>query len=162
MGHREMLYLVGALVLFGSVMLNSTRFTMGQNDAIFQRELEFYAISLAQSYIEEAKTKEFDENVIGASPPLPSGFTSPASLGVESGETYPTFDDVDDYNNFAVQDSTSRATFDVEIVVGYVEAADPSVTVNYRTYNKNMFVTVSSPYMDWPVGLSYVFGYIQN
>ena len=162
MGHRELILLLGALVLFGLLMLSSNRYTRDQNDAIYQQELEFYAISLAQSFIEEAKTKAFDANVINASPPVPSGFTSSGSLGPSGGETYPNFNDVDDFNNFTFQDSTSRAVFDVDIDVDYVESADPATGVNYETFYKNITVTVESPYMDWPIQLSYVFGYIQN
>ena len=162
MGHREMILLLGALVLFGLLMLSLNQYAMDQNDVIFEQELEFYAISLAQSFIEEAKTRAFDTTVINASPQLPSGFTSFGGLGPDGGETYPNFNDVDDFNNFTFQDSTGRAVFDVDIDVGYVESADPETGVNYETFYKNMTVTVDSPYMDWPVQLNYVFGYIQN
>ncbi len=162
MGHREMIFLLGALVLFGALMLSLNRYAMDQNDVLFEQELEFYAISLAQSFIEEAKTKAFDLNVINASPQqLPSGFTSPP-LAPAVGETYPNFNDVDDFNNFTFQDSTSRAVFDVNISVGYVESNDLETIVNYPTFYKKMAVTVTSPYMDGPVQLNYVFGYILN
>ena len=159
MGRSELLLVLGALMLFGVTMLSANRYMVDQNESIIQREYELYAISLVQSFYEEAKTKEFDENVIGASPPVPSGLTEYDQLGPGGGETYPIFDDIDDYNGLALTDTTSRGYFDVAIVVGYVEETDPDVIVNYETLFKTIFVSVSNPYLNQPAQLSFLFGY---
>ena len=161
MGRSELLLVLGALMLFGITRLSTNRYMVDQNDSIIQREYELYAISLVQSFYEEAKTKAFDNNVIGASPPVPSGLTAYDQLG-PGGETYPIFDDIDDYNGLALTDSTARGNFDVTIEVGYVEENDPEVIVNYETLFKTIFVSVSNAYLMQPVQLSFLFGYINN
>ena len=162
MGRSELLFVLGAIMLFGLTMLSTNRYMVDQNESIIQREYEFYSISLAQSFIEEAKTKAFDENVIGASPPVPSGLTAYNLLGPGFGETYPNFDDIDDYNGLALTDSTTRGDFDVAIQVGYVEETATEVIVNYETLFKTIFVSISNPYLNQPVQLSLLFGYIKN
>ena len=106
---------LGALMLFGLTMLSTNRYIADQNESIIRQEYEWYSISLAQSFIEEAKTKAFDANVINASPSVPSGFTPYGQLGPAAGETYPNFDDIDDYNGLALTDSTTRGNFDITI-----------------------------------------------
>ncbi len=59
MGYRELLLVLGAITLFGITMLSTNRFMADQNDDIWRREFETYALSLAESYIEEARAKAF-------------------------------------------------------------------------------------------------------
>ena len=163
MGHRELLLVLGALILFGVTMLSTNRYVVDQNESIIQREYEFYAISLAQSFIEEGKTKEFDVEIINASPPVPSGFTGNGQLGPGAGESYPNFDDVDDYNGLSLTDSTSRGNFDVTIEVGYVKETTPEIIeVSQKTFYKKMIVTIANPYLIQPVQLDYIFSYFGN
>ncbi len=169
MGQRELLLVLGALTLFGITMLSTNRYVAEQNDSLFQLEFEYYAVSLAQSYIEEAKTKAFDANFINTSVQNPDGYTDPDSLGVDPVpdslgigpvEVYPNYSDIDDYNGFSVTDSTSRGEFALNIQVGYVTEANPGVVVGVRTFYKNMTVAVSNQYLVSPVHVSYVFGNI--
>lgn len=162
MGRSELLLVLGALILFGLTRLSTNRYMVDQNESIIQREYEFYAISLAQSFIEDGKTKEFDVNVINASPPVPSGFTGNGQLGPEAGEFYPTFDDVDDYNGLSLTDRTSRGNFDVTIEIGYVQETNPEVIVNQKTLYKKMIVTVANAYLIQPVQLDFIFSYFGN
>ncbi|MCZ6820725.1 MAG: hypothetical protein O7G31_14735 [Calditrichaeota bacterium] len=162
MGHSELLLTLGAIAIFGMVLLTTNRRMIEQNDNMIQREFEYYAISAAQTFIEEAKTKWFDENVILASPDS-SGFTSYSTLGPE-GETYANFNDVDDYHGYsaAVIDTTARDSFFVNITVGYVSETDPETQLTAEAYYKKMTVTITNRYLDAPVSLRYVFGYLQN
>jgi len=169
MGQRELLLVLGALTLFGVTMLSTNRYVAHQNDSLFQLEFEYYAVSLAQSFIEEAKTKAFDANFVNTAIQVPDDYTDPDSLGVNAVpdslgigpvEIYPNFSDIDDYNGFAVIDSTSRGEFTINIQVGYVTDTDPDVVVGVRTFYKKMTVTVSNDYLLSPVQVSYVFGNI--
>lgn len=159
MGHRELLLVLGAIMLFGVTMLSTNRYVVDQNESIIQREYEFYSISLAQSFIEEGKTKIFDVNGAVSDP---SELTQWNQLGPAVGETYPNFNDVDDYNNLSLTDSTSRGEFDVSISVFYVDENDPETPFNDETWYKRMNVTIDNPYLTQPIVLGYVFGYIQN
>lgn len=164
MGHRELLLVLGAITLFGLTRLSTNRYMVGQNDAVWRREFETYALSLAESYIEEARAKAFfDETLNGGAPAVPAGFTDPDALGPDGAEVYPNFNDVDDFDRFATVDSTKRANFEVSIQVDYVEDTAPTVMVNYETRFKNMTVTVThNSFINVSFQLSYVFGYTSN
>ena len=162
MGQRELLLVLGALILFGLTMLSTNRYVIDQNESIIQREFEFYGISLAQSFIEEAKTKAFDENVINGAVTVPAQLTHWNSLGPDGGETHPNFDDVDDYNGLALTDNTGRDEFTVSIEVGYIDETDPETILTIRSYYKRMNVTISNPYLIQPIVLGFVFSYLPN
>lgn len=163
MGRSELLLVLGALILFGLTRLSTNRYMVDQNESIIQREYEFYAISLAQSFIEEGKTKAYDVAVINASPPVPSGFTGNGGLGPAAGEFYPNFNDIDDYNGLSLTDSTSRGNFDIDIIVGYIKEATPEIIeVNQKTFHKKMIVTVTNPFLIQPVQLDFIFSYFGN
>jgi len=161
MGQRELLLVLGALILFGLTMLSTNRYVIDQNESVIQREFEFYSISLAQTFIEEAKTKAFDEKVINGTVNNPGQLTLWNLLGPE-GETHPNFDDVDDYNGLTLTDSTGSDEFDVSIEVGYIDETDPETIVNNRHYYKRMNVTISNPFLIQPLVLGFVYAYIQN
>ncbi|MCH8020576.1 hypothetical protein IH785_12015 [candidate division KSB1 bacterium] len=163
MGQRELLLVLGALILFGLTMLSTNRYVIDQNESIIQREFEFYGISLAQSFIEEAKTKAFDEKVINGAVNAPGQLTHWNSLGPDAGETHPNFDDVDDYNGLTLTESTGRDTFDVSIEVGYIlDETDPETIINSRSWYKRMNVTISNPFLIQPLVLGFVFSYLPN
>ena len=161
MGQRELFLSLGAVILFGIIILNTNQRMVEQSDSDLVRQLEFYAISLAKSYLEEAKAKEFfDENLNGAWPQVPSGLTDPGSLGPE-GELYPNFDDYDDFHGLVAVDSSLGINFYVTINVGYVEQAQPDSVVNLKTFYKFMSVAVTdSNYLSTPCQVGYVFGYM--
>ena len=163
MGRSELLLVLGALILFGLIMLSTNRYVIDQNESNIQREFEFYGISLAQSFIEEAKNKAFDEKVINAAVTGPNQLTHRNSLGPDAGETHPNFDDVDDYAGLILIDSTGRDEFEVSIEVGYIlDETDPETIINSRTWYKRMNVTISNPFLIQPLVLGFVFSYLPN
>ncbi len=62
----------------------------------------------AQELMEEVKSKGFDENI---TPPWTK------TLGPDSGETYPNFDDIDDFNGYS---DTPAAGFTRSVAVDFV------------------------------------------
>jgi hypothetical protein len=162
MGQRELLLLLGAITLFGVAAFNVKRFSVDQNESMLRRQIEFYAVSLAQSFIEEANAKAFDAQDTNPSSPDPEDFTDLAALGPEAGEVYPGFNDVDDYDGFFKTDTTSLGAFKVNIQVGYVQETNPNVVVNTKTFYKKAAVTVTHEFLKMPVNLNHVFGYRKN
>jgi hypothetical protein len=72
--------------------------------------------ALASDLMEEVLSKSWDENATAVGPISDGLKTLPASLGPESGETRPAFDDIDDYNGYSesppkVQDGQVLADF---------------------------------------------------
>jgi len=94
-----------------------------------------------------------------ASSAVPNGFTAPDSLGADSGEVYPNFNDFDDYNGLNITRATGYGTYTITAVVFYVQAGSPTVNANAKTSHKRLQVTVNHPDMRGPVTLSYVKSY---
>lgn len=162
MGEREMILVLGAMFFFSMTSLSVNRFCLQNDEIMMQSEFDYYAISLAQGIIEEAKTRYFDVAVEGATPPLsslPGLFTYPC--GPRWNESYPNYSDVDDYNGLDLNINTSRANYRVRVVVGYVNETNLNTLVGYKTFYKKMTVTVTSNYISAPIALSHVFSYYE-
>lgn len=162
MGQREMIFTIGAIILFSINTLTINRLGLVQSTATTNQQVEFYAVNLAQRFIEEAKTRAFDENVINATPvALPDGFTDPP-LGPGGGESYPNFDDVDDFNGLNLAVPTRMDSMTVTVTVDYVSEANLDSVVTNKTFFKRMRVQVRSPYLNRPMQASYVFAFQRN
>ena len=121
-----------------------------------ENEIEYYAISMAQRIIEEAKTRKFDLFA------PPQDFTAPWSLGPANYESYPLVNDVDDYHRFDRTINTPQGPYRVQVQVYYVEETNIDHIVSHRTNYKKMTVTVTSDYLSHPIVLNHVFSYISK
>lgn len=149
MNTGQMILVLGALVLF-SALLPSLNGSVIYNDrTMIATNAELTAISLAQKIIGEAGTKAFDEYCVTSRPSSPNQLTNVASLGAEGGETYPNFDDVDDYNNATIVDTTTMPSvrFNITGTVTYVDPNSPNNDSSGKTFLKRLRVTVTSPYL---------------
>jgi len=161
MGQQQLMLTLGAIVLFSLVSLSVNRLVLNHTDAIYGQQAEFYAIKLAQRFIEEAKVKAFDENTINATTGSVNGFKLPP-MGPEPVESYPNFDDVDDFNAFTTTLSTNIGAMTVSISVDYVQETNLDLVVATKTFYKKMSVTVQSDYLTSPVTAHYVFAFQKN
>lgn len=163
MGQRELLLALGAITLFSITSVTINRLSLRNSEAIYAQQAEFYAVSVAQQFVEEAKTKAFDElSIVGNPATMPSGF-SPTPMGPGVDESYPNFDDVDDFNGYTTTLSTDMGDMNVTIAVDYVSDANlDSVVSPVKTFYKKMFVTVQSDYLNSPVAVQYVFAFQKN
>lgn len=166
MGEREMFLVLGAMFFFTMTSLSVNRFCLDNNEVMMRSEFDYYAVSLAQGIIEEAKTRYFDVAVEGTPPPLsslPGAFTYPC--GPRWDEHYPNFTDVDDYNglNLTVTANVNgpKVNYTVDVVVGYVTETNLNTFVSYKTFYKKMIVRVTSTYISAPVVISHVFSYYE-
>lgn len=167
MGYRELFLVLLSSVLLTLLMTQINSNTVQGREALQQLELEHTAASIAQQFIEEAKSKNFDAWVGIVDPP----FTPYNQLGKGVGESYPNFNDVDDYDDFSRTiyvngenfESDSTVTdgipFNVNIQVQYVNEAKPDSAVSEETYLKRMTVTVSSSYFPGSITVKHVFSY---
>lgn len=160
MGEREMFLVLASLFFFSVTSLSVNRFCLNNSEIIMQGEYEKFAISLAQRFIEEAKTRAFDAaSESGSTANPPSDFTYP--LGPRWNEYYPVFTDVDDFHRLSLQVPTDKATYNVYVTVGYVYENDPDVVITSKTYHKKMTVTVSSSVLPQDIVLSHVYSYYE-
>jgi Flp pilus assembly protein TadG len=152
MGGVQMMLVLGAMVLLSLLVLNINRTQMFSEQQMSQSEYTMAATAVGQSLVNEAAGKAFDAATATDEKAAVSTFTAPRSLGRGSWETYPDFNDFDDYHRFTTTRSTPRAgTFRLAGSVDYVNPATPNTASNVRTRMKRIRVTVTSDFMDQPV-----------
>lgn len=154
-GFSELLQTMAAMVLFSLILLTSNRMIFLNSQKEVESSAEKKAITIAQTYIEEARALPFDANSISGPPgTVPDGFTA---CGPGSGETTRAdFNDFDDYHGFNDtvdwQPGSGDNAFDVDIEVLYVSpSADFDIASGHTgtpyTEFKKMVVTVTSDYL---------------
>jgi len=158
----DILILLGAVVIFAILSLNTNRMLNNHNSAILESELTYTGIAKAQDVIDHARVLAFDETTIGGAEPavVPDGFTDPADLGsVSDGDSASVYDDFDDFNGMSETDTTAEAIYAVSAEVMYVTSGDPDTDAGTQTKYKKLTVTVSSPYLDNSITMSFIKGY---
>jgi hypothetical protein len=164
MGYRELFLVLLSVVLLTTLMVQINASTNESRDALFELEIAHTAASIAQQYLEEIKSKQFDalSSVIPTSS-MPGGFTAWNSLGHGWWETYPNYNDVDDYHGFTRTHYLNGIDYSVAIQVHYVRDTAPDAAYNDETFFKRVTVTVTSSYLTDPnmdtIVLKQVFSY---
>jgi len=146
MNTSQMMITLGALVLLSLVILRVNNGFLTTNSVLIDSKLGVLAASIATSVIEEATGKAFDNNTDSTSVSNLTDLSN--SLGAESGEIHPNFNDFDDYDDHTRIDKTfPAAEFHVDCFVDYVKDTDLDGKTTSRTWNKKITVYVSSPSM---------------
>lgn len=158
---------MGAMMLLSFLVLrfNSIHLTAAQ--ASYNSKFGIVATSLANSLIEEAKDRSFDKVALDTTIKIDSPSDFSGTLGKESGEVYPNFNDFDDYNDLLTIDSLSLrnpqtgapTTFEIRSKVMYVNEANPDVVSASQTYHKKIQVAVFSDAMIDTVKIETIFSY---
>ncbi|MCZ7602344.1 MAG: hypothetical protein QY331_14830 [Melioribacteraceae bacterium] len=157
MNTGQMLITIAALMLLTLVILRVNNNFLSTNTILMENKFGVLAVSLATSILEEAKGKAFDHNTdtntVTSSNQL-------STIGPESGEVYPNFNDFDDFNGFSKIDSTlPSAPFKIECEVHYINPSNPNLTTGSKTWHKRMNVTVSSDFMQDTIRLTSIYSY---
>ncbi len=164
MNTGQILLVIGALTLLSIVSLSVNTLIVSKTTTILQAEAELTAISIAQSMLDEVKTKYFDQRVAYDSVKVfnPSFFTAPASFGPSGAEAVKVplpeppdtvvpyksmkksnYDDVDDYHNYRrFYYSHALGLFTVVDTVFYVLESNPDQVSGTQTFVKKIVVTV--------------------
>ena len=167
----NMILTIGAVLLFGTFLSITNKLMIGNNQIASQNEYYITGISLAQSIIDEAKTKSFDQKTVSGSVSSRSSLTSPDSLGRDglseqsvpvvdtltaavpystSGKGYLSsvrFNDIDDYKGYSRIVNTPRSEgYKLRVTIGYVSETCPDSSSASKTYAKKMIVKVTSPF----------------
>ncbi len=131
---------IAALGMLTFVILNSNKTSLSTLDSITYNKGLIAANSLALSLFNEISSKAYDENTITGTTIVSANDFSP-NLQAESGETYPNFDDVDDYNNYSRTEIIPQiGKFNIRVKVEYIR--DNLVKTTARTYNKNVTIII--------------------
>ena len=159
MNTGQIMIILGVLTLFTLYQLNYNNSALRNEINIIEGDSVITALALAQGYLEMAQNLLYDEVLNNGAPKSESYFTSPLSLGAETGESYPLFDDIDDFNNFVRTEQTNIGEFTIHCQVFYIEQSQPDTPVYYQTYFKKFRVWVTSPQLVNPVELQFIFCY---
>ena len=157
----ETLLVLGALMIFSLATLYLNGSKLDNDTELMETEFKTTAIGIAQSFLEEAQSLPFDEvvNDTTFSGSLPNGFTNVMSLGAEMGESYPAFDDVDDFNGYSANIITPRADYDVDINVSYADSATVSPDYANKSFLKVMTIKIESDFFTDSLKLDYLYCY---
>ena len=154
------------MLLLSVLVLRVNRTILSSGTVVSSSKLGLTATSLAMSYMDEIKSKAFDEYTVGKAASDSTKFTSANNLGPETSETYSTkFDDIDDYNGFdttiAVQVDTNFKpdTFEICCSVVYVSTSNPNIISGTQTWSKKISVYVTNDLMTDTVKVSNIFSY---
>jgi hypothetical protein len=136
---------LGAMTLVALIILQvNTGFVM-TSSTLLENKLSILAISLASSIIEDASGKSFDANTIADVASVTTDLTYPGGLGPNITETYPNFNDFDDYNGLEfTSTSMSSADFKIKSTVCYVKPNNPDISSSVATWHKKITVYVTS------------------
>lgn len=155
-GYGELLQTMAAIVIFGLILMSANRMIQRNTMMQVEGELEQEVVALAQDIIEESRTLEFDENSQGEVPPtkIPADFTSPGSLGPESGDDSDgdgtvqrdEFDDFDDYHNWKDTLETAHGRFFLDTEVYYVDKTNYEKS-NVETTFKKIRVNITNEFL---------------
>jgi len=157
MGLAQTLLTIAAISLLGMITLTLNSSYLTTNQVMVESEFSVEAVSLAESYLERAIGKTFDEKSITAQINNTSDLSK---IGRETGEKdLVDFDDFDDFHGFIVKDTTERAVYNVAISIVYVNESKPDIKASGKTWHKKMNITVSNEFMKTPISMHYVFSY---
>jgi hypothetical protein len=158
MNTGQMLLTIGAMGLLATIMLRVNTMNLSTDTIRSEAQYGVLATSIATSIIEEAKSKAFDEATVAGKVDNLNALST--TLGKESGETFATFDDIDDFNNYTATDSSMpSAVFNINCKVAYVDLPNINVDYGSPTWNKKITVKVSSPSMDDTLTISSIYSY---
>ena len=147
MNTGQSLLSLGAMTLVALIILQvNTGFVM-TSSTLLDNKLNILAISLASSIIEEASGKAFDAKTVVDAASATTDLTYPGLLGPGAGETYPNFNDFDDYNGFTTINNNLAAEFTINSRVDYINSNNPDKNVSVPTWHKKITVFVTSPSM---------------
>ncbi len=154
MGTGQMLTTVFAIILLGTVILNTNRGITNSGQILRETSYWIEDVSYAASMIQKANQTYFDDNCKSDTELVTvptTGFTAPASLGYEGND--PTdLDDIDDFNgkpgaaypNNCRLDSSLLSTgwYYARTQVHYVSLKNLDSNVSVQTFHKRLDVWV--------------------
>ena len=152
MNTGQMLITIGAIFLLSLVILRVNTNLFMTDNVLDRSKIDLMATSLATSAIQEATSKAFDEVTKSGNVINTGSLTPVANLGIETGESYPLFDDIDDFNYFKNNpkidtiffNPTDAIYFETFYKVDYVNENSPETVSSSQTWNKRLVVKVTS------------------
>lgn len=152
----DLFFTMASIVIFSILLLQANHFMLRNDIVMVDHEYESIGIALAQSIIDEARNKPFDEALADGIDPddMPGAFRE--ERGPHSGMTRPDFGVFDHYHGYQDTVSTQLGPFAREVTVTYVESEPPFEPTNQPTYSKKITAEVRRLQSEKSVRLSYI------
>lgn len=158
MGNVQSLLSLGAMLVLALSSLNFNETVLSNSTTELENKVVLTAFSLADDLIEEIKVRAFDATTVNFPTNNPASLTAAGSLGPGWWESYPDYNDIDDFNGYTKIVSAPHAeNYTVTCSIKYVDGDNPNNVVYTQTFYKKATVTVSSPFMKKPISLSFIF-----
>lgn len=152
----ESLLSLGALLIFSLLSIQFNSSVLGNTTTEIENKVYLTAFSLADDLIEEIKEKAFDQNTVDFQAIAVNQLTPANMLTFESGESWPNFNDIDDYNGYQrAVDLPNAEGYNLTCKVNYVDSNGDDITT--QSYFKKVTITVTSKYLKEPFYLSFIF-----
>lgn len=157
MGGYQTFLVLGAIVLLSLLALTVHRTILSSSDSIADAESIIEANNTAQQIMGDIITKDYDEAVCNGTAGDESSFSG--TLGPEPGETFTSYDDIDDYNGSLSSVQQVSGVFQTKVSVNYVNAATPDIVTASKTRTKRILVSVFSKALPDTVKMYYYSSY---
>lgn len=150
---------IGSILLLSFISLRFNSTVLENTVVETENKIYLTAFSLGDDMIEEIKQKAFDEQTVEWRSITPSELTSLESFGPDLDEiSVADYDDIDDYDGYSKSISLPHAeNFTVLSTVDYVTANNQNQSSLAQTFFKRVSVNVSSPYLSYPINLTFIF-----
>ncbi len=156
MNSGQSMLVLGATILFALISLRFNTAILQDTTLQIQNKVNLTAFSLADDLIEEIKEKAFDQKTVDFQAIAVDQLTAAYALGHGGSESWPNFNDIDDYNGYSKSVDLPHAEgYTVTSTVNYVDS-DGSV-LSTQSFYKKVTITVASKYLNNPVTMSYIF-----
>jgi len=164
MTRTVILVTIVAIVILGTLTIIFSDILSDVDNNEAEGEYQIMAIDLLDKFIDQVALKSFDEASVNGRPiGIPDSFTSPFDLGPEADEIYPNFDDVDDYHNLSLTDTTSSGMdYTIKVDIGYVTFDDTENFSSTQSTMKRMNVSIISKSIPDEMHLSRIFSYYRK
>ncbi|MDG5768205.1 hypothetical protein QA596_12130 [Balneolales bacterium ANBcel1] len=152
----DLFFAMASIVIFSVLVLQANHFVVHSDQMIVDHEYENTGIALAQSIVDEARSKPFDEVLLTGVDPetLPGGFRQ--QLGAAEHMSRGDFAVFDHFHGYRDTVETSLGFYELEVTVTYVEPEPPFQVVQHPTFSKQLTARVRPLQSEQSVRLQYV------
>lgn len=156
----QIILVLGAFTLLIFMTMTVNQAISSRVDDNYQAEAVISATSLAQSMLNQACQKVFDDSALVYPADNVTQLTPVDLLGKEAGEVYATYDDIDDFDHYVRKDTSANGIFTTSVKVVYVDPANLYGTSAVRTFFKKVTVTVTARELkSIPISLTRIVSY---
>ena len=168
----QMALVIGAMMLFGIVKNNFQRTVLHDVNVMGTNREQQNAISISRGLFDEIQRRAYD---LACTNKRVVRLSDLSSLGPASGEVYPYFNDIDDFNGSVFRSPTPGATvtnwsvipralrntegYTATVKVEYVNPDNPEQVTSSYTWAKRVTITVTNRYSGESVVTRYVAAY---